>query len=125
MDIAIAALRRIQQTAAHRVSRPIIGRIGPALNVGQFRGSWSTGVRRPIGNLSEVWSQRFLSLWILSLRIDRKCLAASRDDNREVEYGIPRLHSPLNSRRFPEISVIQKQASCRYSWKTVFSRLLL
>ena len=46
---------------------------------------------------------------------------------RKLEYRIPRLHSPVNSRRLPEIfedSVRTKQASCRYSWKTVFSRLL-
>ena len=38
--------------------------------------------------------------------------------------GIPGSHSPGNSRRFPEISGRTKLASCRYSWKTVFSRLL-
>ena len=31
---------------------------------------------------------------------------------------------PVNSWRFPEISVRAKQVSCRFSWKTVFSRLL-
>ena len=41
---------------------------------------------------------------------------------REVEYRIPRLHSPVNSRRFPEISVRSKQASCRLSWRTVLPR---
>ena len=40
---------------------------------------------------------------------------------RELEYRIPRLRSHANSRRrFPEISVRTKQASCRYSWKTLF-----
>ena len=43
---------------------------------------------------------------------------------RELEYSIPRLHYPANSRRLAEISVEANQASCRYSWKTVFSHLL-
>ena len=34
------------------------------------------------------------------------------------------MHYPVNSRRLPETSVRAKQASCRYSWKTMFSRLL-
>ena len=34
--------------------------------------------------------------------------------------GLLNLHSPVNSRRLPEISLRAKQASCRYSWKTVF-----
>ena len=52
---------------------------------------------------------------------------AHRYYERELEYRIPRLHSPVNSRRSQEISEIPvrtKQASCRYSWKSVFSRLL-
>ena len=32
--------------------------------------------------------------------------------NRELEYRIPGLHSPVNSRRFPEIPVRTKQYSC-------------
>ena len=45
---------------------------------------------------------------------------------RELERRIPRLHPRANSRRglqrLSEISVRTKQVSCRYSWKTVFSR---
>ena len=43
---------------------------------------------------------------------------------RELEYRVPRLHFPKNSRRCSDISVRTKQVSCRYSWKNVFSRLL-
>ena len=43
---------------------------------------------------------------------------------RELEYRIPRLHSPVNSRIFSEIAVRTKQASCRLSWKSAFSRSL-
>ena len=37
-----------------------------------------------------------------------------------MEYSIPRLRSPINSRRFPEISVITNQVSCRFPWKNHF-----
>ena len=51
-----------------------------------------------------------------------------RSLNKELEYRIPRLHSPVNSRRFPdilsEIPVRTKSASCAFSLKTVFFRLL-
>ena len=60
-------------------------------------------------------------------RPGRPDATSSPFSKREVEYWIPRLHSPVNSRRFPdisEISVRTKQTSCRYLWKTVFFRLL-
>ena len=45
-------------------------------------------------------------------------------DKRELEYRNPRLHSPINSRRFPDIFgdfYKNKQASCRLLWTNKFS----
>ena len=55
----------------------------------------------------------------------RSTMRSAGISQRELEYRIPRLHSPINSWRFPEISVRTKQASCRLSWKTYFQIELL
>ena len=50
-----------------------------------------------------------------------------RHIERELEYRIPRLYSPGNSWRLQEIFgdfCKSKQATCRYSRKAAFSRLL-
>ena len=48
---------------------------------------------------------------------------------QELEYGIPRSHSPVSSRRPPEtlgeVSARTKQASCRFSRKTVLSLIYI
>ena len=46
--------------------------------------------------------QQSASSLSLSLYVSPKLLALSAN-KRELEYGIPRLHSPVNSRRFPDI----------------------
>ena len=54
--------------------------------------------------------------------------AADQKTKRELEYRIPRLHHPVNSRRFPDIFADLCKITKLYSWrcfrKTVCSRLL-
>ena len=121
----------------------------PRTNIMDFRGfdsiisliSLRGGILMPIGNFPEDLSQAILAGIMLVGRLGVATRSrtpprgpgadgadgSSLEFKRELECRIPRLDSPVNSRGFPEIfgdSVKTKRASCRHSWKTIFSSLL-
>ena len=60
-----------------------------------------------------IWQKRRISM-----DEESAIVLASSLVKRELEYRIPRLHYPVNFRRFPK----RFEDLCRYSWKTVFSQ---